>query len=82
MPARFADRLDVDADGNTVQGSLLAAVPGCHLDLVLLLVVVTEFLCVPDVTWQREKVEVKLIQNSFLKHLAIVEEIQSTYCVS
>lgn len=51
MPARFAHRLDVDADGDAVQGSLLAAVPGRHLDLVLLLAVVAQLLRVADVTW-------------------------------
>ena len=51
MPARFADRFDVNADWDAVQGSLLAAVPGRHLDLVLLLVVIAQLLCVPDVTW-------------------------------
>lgn len=50
MPARFADRLDVDADRDAVQGSLLATVPGRYLNLVLLLAVVAQLLCVPDVT--------------------------------
>lgn len=56
MPAGFADRLDVDADGDAVQRPLLAAVPGRHLDLVLLLPVVAQLLRVPDVSFiQRER---------------------------
>lgn len=50
MPARFAHRLDVDADRDTAQRPLLAAVPGRDLDLVLLLPVVAQLLRVPDVT--------------------------------
>lgn len=50
LPAGFTDRLDVNADRDTMQGPLLAAIPGCHLDLILLLAVVTQLLCVSDVT--------------------------------
>lgn len=55
MPARLADRLDVDAYRDAVQGPLLAAVPGRHLDLILLLPVVAQLLRVPDVTLCGEK---------------------------
>lgn len=55
LPAGLADRLDVDADSDAVQGSLLAAVPGCHLDLVLLVSVEAQLLRVPNVTWREEK---------------------------
>lgn len=64
MPARFADGLDVNADGDAVQRSLLAAVPGRDLDLVLLLAVVAQLLCVPDVALGEGK---ESCQNSALK---------------
>lgn len=64
MPAGFADGLDVNADGDAVQRSLLAAVPGRDLDLVLLLAVVAQLLCVPDVALGEEK---ESCQNSALK---------------
>lgn len=50
LPARLADGLDIDANGDAVQRPLLAAVPGAHLDLVLLLPVVAQLLRVPDVS--------------------------------
>lgn len=49
LPAGFAHRLDLDADGDAAQRPLLAAVPGRHLDLVLLLPIVAQLLRVPDV---------------------------------
>lgn len=64
MPAGFADGLDVNADGDAVQRSLLAAVPGRDLDLVLLLAVVAQLLCVPDVALGEEK---ESCQNSALR---------------
>lgn len=63
LPARFAHRLDVDADRDTTQRPLLAAVPGRDLDLVLLLSVIAQLLRVPDVTWrQRHRDFVKVLQ--------------------
>lgn len=61
MPAGFADRLDLDADRNAVQRPLLAAIPGRHLDLVLLLPIVAQLLRVPDVPW--------CIRGDFIKAL-------------
>lgn len=51
LPARFADGLDINTDRDAVQCPLLATVPGRHLDLVLLLPVVAQLFCVPDVSW-------------------------------
>lgn len=51
LPARFADGLDINADRNAAQCPLLATVPGRHLDLILLLPVVAQLFCVPDVPW-------------------------------
>lgn len=55
MPAWSADRLDFNVHRDRMQGSLLATVPGRHLDLVVLLTVIAQFLCVPDVTWWEKK---------------------------
>lgn len=63
MPARFADRLDVNVHGDRMQGSLLATVPGRDQDLIVLLTVVAQFLCVPNVTWWKEKTNSILCLN-------------------
>ena len=49
LPARFADRLDVDVHRHTLRRPLLAAVEGGHHDLVALLLVVAQTLRVSDV---------------------------------
>lgn len=78
MPARFADRLDVNADRDAVQGSLLATVPGCHLDLVLLLSVIAQLLCVPDVTWQKESHSRS--NSTQIAHYNVMSKFSSLLC--
>ena len=55
LPARFADRFNVDVYRHALCGSLLSAVEGCDQDLILLLLIKAQLLCVPDVTYGRQE---------------------------
>lgn len=50
LPSRFADRLDINMHSHALLCSLLTTVKGCHHNLVALLLVIAQALCVSDVT--------------------------------
>lgn len=50
LPSRFADRFDVNAHQGALCRPLLATVHRRHHDVVLLLSIIAELLCVSDVT--------------------------------
>lgn len=50
LPSRFADRLDINMHSHALLCSLLTTVKGCHHNLVALLLVIAQALCVSDIT--------------------------------
>lgn len=50
LPSRFADRLDINMHSHILLCFLLTTVKGRHHNLVALLLVIAEPLCVSDVT--------------------------------
>lgn len=55
LPSWFADRLNINMHSYILLRSLLTTVKGCHHNLVALLLVVAQPLCISDVTWRKQR---------------------------